>query len=295
MSDEHGGLAASHPEPPSTPPSPTTTIQPSMTIHTDFMSSMPPMTMYPVSSGTSSRAAPPKRKQVKNACTNCQKACKKCYDARPCLRCVKYGLADECVDSLRKERAKGKKRGPYKKRDDKTANVRQQQADVVVQQAGASPLAVPATVPHPTAQVPYAAPVFTQYPPSAARPGDPPLYFSPVVYTVPAVPPPAGQDGEPIGAYPPHPGFFPTAFIPITSQYGTYMVPHPYVQHHPHMRPDMQIPVVAHPMPHPFPGYPQAYMQPPVRSPGAEAGTPREMVDSRSHPRPEHEADASGK
>ncbi|CAO3695910.1 unnamed protein product [Rhizopus stolonifer] len=59
---------------------------------------------------------PPKRKQVKNACTNCQKACKKCDDARPCPRCVKYGIADTCVNSVRKERKKGIKRGPYKRR-----------------------------------------------------------------------------------------------------------------------------------------------------------------------------------
>jgi hypothetical protein len=58
-----------------------------------------------------------KRRQVKNACTNCQKACKKCDDARPCLRCVKYGISEECVNSQRKERQKGIKRGPYKKRD----------------------------------------------------------------------------------------------------------------------------------------------------------------------------------
>ncbi|KAG0165620.1 hypothetical protein DFQ28_006046 [Apophysomyces sp. BC1034] len=59
---------------------------------------------------------PPKRKQVKNACTNCQKACKKCDDARPCPRCVKYGIADSCVNSVRKERKRGIKRGPYKRR-----------------------------------------------------------------------------------------------------------------------------------------------------------------------------------
>ncbi|KAI8338470.1 hypothetical protein BC941DRAFT_423001 [Chlamydoabsidia padenii] len=57
-----------------------------------------------------------KRKQVKNACTNCQKACKKCDDARPCPRCVKYNIADSCVNSVRKERKKGIKRGPYKRR-----------------------------------------------------------------------------------------------------------------------------------------------------------------------------------
>ncbi|CEI97020.1 hypothetical protein RMCBS344292_11163 [Rhizopus microsporus] len=57
-----------------------------------------------------------KRKQVKNACTNCQKACKKCDDARPCPRCIKYGIADTCVNSVRKERKKGIKRGPYRRR-----------------------------------------------------------------------------------------------------------------------------------------------------------------------------------
>lgn len=59
----------------------------------------------------------PKRKQVKNACVNCQKACKKCDIGRPCQRCIKYGLTDTCVNSVRKERKKGVKRGPYKKRN----------------------------------------------------------------------------------------------------------------------------------------------------------------------------------
>ncbi|KAI7865843.1 hypothetical protein BDF14DRAFT_958180 [Spinellus fusiger] len=57
-----------------------------------------------------------KRKQVKNACVNCQKACKKCDDGRPCQRCVKLGLTLTCSNSERKERKKGMKRGPYKKR-----------------------------------------------------------------------------------------------------------------------------------------------------------------------------------
>ncbi|KAI8062186.1 hypothetical protein BC940DRAFT_309353 [Gongronella butleri] len=59
----------------------------------------------------------PKRKQVKNACVNCQKACKKCDDGRPCQRCIKYGLTDTCQNSVRKERKKGIKRGPYKRRN----------------------------------------------------------------------------------------------------------------------------------------------------------------------------------
>lgn len=47
---------------------------------------------------------------------NCQKACKKCDEGRPCSRCIKYGLVDTCVDSTRKVRKKGIKRGPYKRR-----------------------------------------------------------------------------------------------------------------------------------------------------------------------------------
>ncbi|UZJ51147.1 hypothetical protein CBS101457_000467 [Exobasidium rhododendri] len=57
-----------------------------------------------------------KRRQVKNACINCQKACKRCDEGRPCTRCVKYGLGDTCQDSSRKERKRGIKRGPYKRR-----------------------------------------------------------------------------------------------------------------------------------------------------------------------------------
>ncbi|KAI8381092.1 uncharacterized protein BYT42DRAFT_612907 [Radiomyces spectabilis] len=56
-----------------------------------------------------------KRKQVKNACVNCQKSCKKCDEARPCPRCVKHGITDTCVDSVRKPRKRGIKRGPYKR------------------------------------------------------------------------------------------------------------------------------------------------------------------------------------
>lgn len=56
-----------------------------------------------------------KRLQVKNACVNCQRACKKCDDNRPCSRCAKYGMEDSCADSSRKERIRGAKRGPYRK------------------------------------------------------------------------------------------------------------------------------------------------------------------------------------
>jgi hypothetical protein len=48
-----------------------------------------------------------KRKQVKSACSNCQKACKKCDTVRPCPRCIRYGIQDSCMDTVRKERNKG--------------------------------------------------------------------------------------------------------------------------------------------------------------------------------------------
>ncbi|KAG0048582.1 hypothetical protein BGZ83_006466 [Gryganskiella cystojenkinii] len=63
-----------------------------------------------------------KRRQVKNACVNCQKACKKCDEGRPCSRCIKYGLSDTCVDSTRKVRKKGINRGPYKRRPTQTGS-----------------------------------------------------------------------------------------------------------------------------------------------------------------------------
>ncbi|KAG0329428.1 hypothetical protein BG000_000081 [Podila horticola] len=85
--------------------------------HSTPYSSMPasPTLEYQQLPG-SSLAPKPKRRQVKNACVNCQKACKKCDEGRPCTRCVKYGLTDTCVDSTRKVRKKGVKRGPYKRR-----------------------------------------------------------------------------------------------------------------------------------------------------------------------------------
>jgi len=79
----------------------------------------------------------PKRKQVKMAvcfrfrlhylvllshlnwvqCTNCASACKKCDDGRPCQRCIRSNLASTCKDGVRKERKRGIKRGPYKRRN----------------------------------------------------------------------------------------------------------------------------------------------------------------------------------
>lgn len=56
-----------------------------------------------------------KRDQVKTACSNCKKACKKCDIERPCQRCKNYGITETCRDSERKTRQKGVVRGPYSK------------------------------------------------------------------------------------------------------------------------------------------------------------------------------------
>lgn len=85
----------------------------------------PPGMMYPYPPPGFPPYAPPpqtnfqrvKRKQVKMACTNCANACKRCDEHRPCERCVKYGIPETCVDGVRKERQKGIKRGPYKRKN----------------------------------------------------------------------------------------------------------------------------------------------------------------------------------
>lgn len=95
------------------PPPSSLTLPPLLlrqTFHnTGCFSSTSPSTS--ASSSSSTRASSPqyhdysrpqKRKQVKRACLNCQKACKGCADTRPCPRCVVHGLAESCVDAPRK-------------------------------------------------------------------------------------------------------------------------------------------------------------------------------------------------
>lgn len=114
-------------------------------LHSAAFSGMP-MHIYPFPNALHPAQQPlrSKRRQVKNACTHCQKACKKCDDARPCLRCVKYGISEECVDSQRKERKKGIKRGPYKKRDGKGSSVDSDDADMSQQGMAVSNNILPA-------------------------------------------------------------------------------------------------------------------------------------------------------
>jgi len=50
-----------------------------------------------------SQTRPSRRKKASRACYHCQKAHLTCDDSRPCQRCVRKGLADQCVDGYRKK------------------------------------------------------------------------------------------------------------------------------------------------------------------------------------------------
>jgi hypothetical protein len=45
-----------------------------------------------------------KRKQVSKACESCRRSKVACSNERPCARCVSHGIADQCVDHLRKRK-----------------------------------------------------------------------------------------------------------------------------------------------------------------------------------------------
>ncbi|KAK7005738.1 transcriptional factor [Favolaschia claudopus] len=45
----------------------------------------------------------PKKKKASRACVHCQKAHLTCDDSRPCQRCVKRGIADNCTEGHRKK------------------------------------------------------------------------------------------------------------------------------------------------------------------------------------------------
>ncbi|KAJ7204268.1 hypothetical protein C8J57DRAFT_1619088 [Mycena rebaudengoi] len=149
----------------------------------------PPVTMhmYPFNPNAVSGVRT-KRKQVKNACTNCQRSSKRCDDARPCLRCVKYGISETCMDSVRRERRIGN-RGPYRKkhRDGKEPNVAQ-------------------------ASDAYLLGIHPHYPaPSGYNPGELTTYY-PQFFLAP-VPSNTGQEGYGAGAYQqPLPQLFPATF-----------------------------------------------------------------------------------
>ncbi|KAJ6497750.1 hypothetical protein C8R45DRAFT_1094089 [Mycena sanguinolenta] len=169
------------------------------------------------------------RKQVKIACTKCQKAGKKCDLARPCLRCTKYRFPEECVDAQRKERQKGAKRGPYKKRDANGNIIGQSNGFSQEMKPDASPppsSPSPSTMMAGSTSIEYAGGLSTQLPLPPNGPKDPYYPYS-QLYSSP-VPPPvgAGQGGE-------------NSMFP--SDHGSYMAAYAQPPHIEYASPDGQI------------------------------------------------------
>ncbi|KAF8803632.1 hypothetical protein BYT27DRAFT_7195488 [Phlegmacium glaucopus] len=208
-------------EPPST--------KQSTSLHPVSLSGMP-MHIYPYSPAPLPTQQPirSKRRQVKNACTNCQKACKKCDDARPCLRCVKYGISEECVDSQRKERQKGIKRGPYKKRDGgrDRASSSIDHSDFSQQGMSVSNSVPPQSgsqIPGSLMPLSYHPGFYGQYSPLVSKPSDglpipmytnPPYFLAPVPHGHPQMhgASEGDSDGYPAQAFYPAPVFTPVAY-----------------------------------------------------------------------------------
>ncbi|KAF8626179.1 hypothetical protein AX15_005065 [Amanita polypyramis BW_CC] len=170
-----------------------------------------------------------KRRQVKNACTNCQKACKKCDDARPCLRCVKYGIQEACVSSQRKERKKGVKRGPYKKRESK--DLTSSPHDSAPHQAAhiVHPMVPPATAIIPSyMSIGLPPPYYTSH--SMSKSTEPPPLCPPYLFTqLPPSPmhlPHNGQDGV-CHSYPPSAPYYSATWMAQfpPSIYAQYPIP----------------------------------------------------------------------
>ncbi|PSR70408.1 hypothetical protein PHLCEN_2v13713 [Hermanssonia centrifuga] len=174
-------------------------------------------------------AAPrPKRKQVKMACTNCAGACKRCDDSRPCERCVKYGIADTCVDGTRKERKKGIKRGPYKRKSKFGSN----EAFPTASSAPTGEASTePTTTPAPT------------YPPM-------PESYYPYYYPHPGYPTPGHEVPQPNGE--------------AVANGNGHPMPHPYYPLHPAVYPSY--PPYSHPGPVAY-APPPAMMPPPPPPP----------------------------
>ncbi|KAJ7043358.1 hypothetical protein C8F04DRAFT_1074503 [Mycena alexandri] len=173
-----------------------------------------------------------KRMQVKNACTKCQKACKKCDQARPCLRCVRYGYGvEECLNSQRKERRKGAKRGPYKKRNGKGKHIAHSD-EAEPESESSPPSGSPSTEPGAdSVPVGYTPTLYTQYPLLPSHKSGEPAYYDQFYLTT--APSNAGQEGEGTTGYPPPPQLFPSTFLPA--------YPPPYPSYAVHTDPEGQM------------------------------------------------------
>ncbi|KAH0578185.1 hypothetical protein H2248_004060 [Termitomyces sp. 'cryptogamus'] len=127
----------------------------------------------------------PKRKQLKIAMRGVLS--RRCDERRPCQRCVRYKIEETCVDTQRKERKKGIKRGPYKRREKLLATEHIPDAEL---------LPGPAPPPAPLGPAP--------------PPGFYPMYFPPPHF----IPCPPTQDAHPSHTAAPPPPHDLAYFVP---------------------------------------------------------------------------------
>jgi len=176
----------------------------------------------------------PKRRQVKMACTNCAAACKRCDETRPCERCKKYGMADSCADGQRKERKKGIKRGPYKRKNKSQDDNFDYNSSQSTSEGGEWPQSSPPPPPN-AATTSAAVPTVPQFAPPE---GFYPIYIPPG-YPLPE--PQANADGSApsgtptlmpfyIGGFAPYPGYPAGAAIFQLPPLGTHPLPPPALQ-----------------------------------------------------------------
>ncbi|TFK38194.1 hypothetical protein BDQ12DRAFT_124445 [Crucibulum laeve] len=159
----------------------------------------------PPANQTNAAISRPKRKQVKMACTNCAAACKRCDEHRPCERCIKYGISESCVDGQRKERKKGIKRGPYKRKNKSGSDGEWAPTAQTPPSTATTTAAIHAVAAH-------------QYPPPEGY--YPTMYYSPPAFIPPTHDGQPGPDGSP-----PHPNGQPP-MMPYYIHPGGYPYPH---------------------------------------------------------------------
>lgn len=55
---------------------------------------------------------PKKRSKVRNACVGCKKVKTACDEERPCRRCIRLGIEDQCIDAVARRKPSSEDEAP---------------------------------------------------------------------------------------------------------------------------------------------------------------------------------------
>ncbi|KAL4250724.1 Transcription activator of gluconeogenesis ERT1 [Abortiporus biennis] len=104
----------------------------------------------------------PKKKKANRACFHCQKAHLTCDDSRPCQRCIKRGMADNCTEGHRKK-------AKYLLDDDELEALKRSKSGEPSKPAEPTPQPQPQPPPPPrqNSYIPQPESIFSTYDPSA--------------------------------------------------------------------------------------------------------------------------------